>query len=292
MFRVATTLLCIFLASSLAADCGPDFRSNKKSGFFIQDFIVNGTSSLSSQDLLNIRSKLIGACIDEQSDLEQLVKESFQNEGYYAAVVKDLETHMVDALAQPKTINVEADVAEGQIYKLGAVRFIGNHAFEEARLRNAFQLRKGEKFNRSTLARGLGSIRKLYLHHGFADLAFIPDDTADFGNSEVNLIITIVEGPQYHMGKLVIVGKQDELAAQLQTAWGMGEGKVFDFGYPQEYLKANQQLLPVSFSQNDLQIIRNCPEATATVWLILQERDLGSQTPPRPIDCEESHDKK
>jgi outer membrane protein assembly factor BamA len=235
MFRVAISFCCVFLASSLWADCAPDYRSDKKSGIFIQDFHITGTSSLSSADLLNIRSKLIGACVDEDpDDLKQLVRQLFQNKGYYAAEVKNLDIHVLDGLERPKPINLEAEVAEGQIYKFGQVSFVGNHAFQIPELRDSFSLKTGERFNRSSLAKGFDGIKKLYGRNGFGDLAFIPE-SADSGNSTVNLTVTIEEGPRYHMGKLVIVGKQDDIVPRLQTAWGLSEGAVFDFSYPQEY---------------------------------------------------------
>jgi outer membrane protein assembly factor BamA len=185
-------------------------------------------------------------------------------------------------------------VAEGQIFKFGEVGFVGNHVFQISELRDAFPLRKGEIFNRYLIAGGLAGIRKLYGRNGFGDVTFVPDDTADLGNSVVNLTVTIVEGPQYHMGKLVVLGKLDDsdVATRLQTAWSISEGMVFDFAYPQEYMKRNQELLPSSFGQNDLQIVRNCPEASVAVWLILQESALASQSPPRAVTCEESHQKK
>jgi outer membrane translocation and assembly module TamA len=295
MFRFTTAFFCILLATNLHADCAPDHRSDKRSGVFIQDFVINGTSALSAEELLTIRSRLIGACFDDDSDeLKQLVKELFQNQGYYGATVKNLQLHVVDALARPKTINLEADVVEGQIYKFGQVSFIGNHAFQEPELRHGFNLRKGEIFNRSVLAAGLDGVRKLYLRNGFGDVIFVPNDTADLGNSLVNLTVTIVEGRQYHMGKLIVVGKLDDdgTAARLQTAWDISEGAVFNFSYPAGYIKHNQDLLPSSFSQNDLQIIRNCPEASVAVWLILQESALAAQPPPRALMCEASQEKK
>jgi len=295
MFRFTIGVFCIFLATNLWADCAPDYRSDKRSGVFIQDFVINGTSALSSQDLLRIRSRLSGACVDEDTDaMKQRVKEFFQNEGYYAADVKNLSIRAVDAIARPKSINLEADVAEGQIFKFGQVRFVGNHAFQEPELRQSFPLRKGEIFNRSALAAGLHVVGKLYSQNGFGDAMFTPDSTADLGNSLVNLTVTIVEGPQYHMGKLLVVGKldKDDIAAQLQTGWGISEGMVFNFSYPAEYIKRNLDLLPKSFSQNDLQIVRNCPEASVAVWLILQESALASPSPPKAVTCEPSQEKK
>src|SRR5260370_40991868 len=155
MFRIATTFLSIIVATSLWADCAPDYRSDKRSGVFIQEFIIDGTSSLSSENLLAIRSKLIGACVDEETDgLQQLVRALFQNKGYYSAVVKNLDIHIVDPLTRPKIISLEAEVAEGNIFKFEQANFVGNHAFQTAELRNALSLRKGEVFDRNALATG------------------------------------------------------------------------------------------------------------------------------------------
>ena len=293
MIRIAISLLFILFATNLWADCAPDYRSDKRSGVFIQDLIINGTSSLTTADLLTIRSKLIGACVDEDDDeLQQLVRELFQNEGYYAAIVKNLGIRIIYPLARPKPINLEAEVAEGQIFKFGQVSFVGNHAFQIPEIRNAFAWQKGKIFNRDSIASALNGVRKLYGRSGFGDAVFIVDDSADLGNSTMNLTVTIEEGPQYRMGKLVLVGKQDDIGLRMQSAWGISEGMVFDFGYPQAYLKDSQSFLPSSFSQNDLQIVRNCPEASVAVWLIMQESALASQSMPRAVRCEESQQQK
>jgi outer membrane protein assembly factor BamA len=190
-------VLLVFVTTGAWADCAPDYRVDKNSGVSIQDFIVNGTTSLDSRGLQRIRGKLIGACVDEQTDgLEQLVKDLFQNEGYYAAVVKNLDIRTVDPLAHPKTISLETEIVEGPIFKFGQVNFVGNHAFTTAELRNALSLRKGEVAKRNSIASGFDGIRKLYLPNGFGDLMFIPDDTADLGSFTVNLTLTFVEGPQ------------------------------------------------------------------------------------------------
>jgi hypothetical protein len=292
MLRLATSLVCILIATSLWGDCAPDHRSDKTAGVFIDDLIISGTSSFASADLQSIRSKLIGACVDEKTDdLEVLLKEVFQNEGYYAVVVKNLNFETIDPLTRPKRISVEADINEGQVYKLAQVDFVGQRTFSAKELRNALSLRKGQIFKRKAIATGFGSIRELYSKKGFGDFFLIVDDTANAGSSTVKLTLTVVEGPQYRMGKLMVLSNQKELAERLQTVWRIPAGAVFDFGYPQEYVKANRTLLPSSFTSDDLRIVRNCPEPSVEVWLILDEAALVSQSPPRDIKCAESDDK-
>lgn len=292
MFRLATSLAWILIATNLWGNCVPDYRSDKTGGVLIDELIINGTSSFASADLQSIRNRLIGACADEKADdLEVLLKEVFQNEGYYAVAVKNLNFETIDPLTRTKHISVEADINEGQVYKLAQVDFVGQRTFSAVELRNAFSLRKGQTFKRKSIATGFGSIRKLYSKNGFGDSFLTANDTPNSGNSTVNLTLTVVEGPQYRMGKLMVLSNQKELGERLQTAWHIPEGTIFDFGYPDEYIKANRTLLPSSFSRADLRIVRNCPEASIEVWLILDEAALVSQSLPRDTRCAEPNNK-
>jgi hypothetical protein len=108
---IATALVCMLFAPVLWADCAPDYRSDKRAGVFIADFIINEASSLGSSELTAIRNKLIGACADEKTDdLEELIRALFQN------------------------------------------KFVGNHAFAAAKLRNVFFLREGDELVNRGLA--------------------------------------------------------------------------------------------------------------------------------------------
>jgi outer membrane protein assembly factor BamA len=239
--------------------------------------------------LAAIRNKVIGACTDENSDdLGELVRAVFQNEGYFAATVNNLDVKTLDPLAHPKHIKLEADIAVGQLYRLAEIKFVGNHAFASAKLRSVFSLRKGAVFKRYKVAGSFGSVRKLYSRHGFGDLTFVP--TENLANSTIILTLTIVEGPQYHMGKLKVFGKQD-VAERLQSQWQLPEGAIFNFDYIAKYLEANRELLPTGFSPDDAPIVRNCPEALIEVRLILDQTVPTLQSQPNDVKCEQPNDK-
>jgi len=215
--------------------------------------LIDGTTGITSSNLHAFENKLSGACANESTDdLEYLVRSLFQNEGYHATQVK-----------------------------------IGNHALQEAELRNALSLRKGRVFKRSVIASDLHSIRGEYLKKGFGDVVFIPDDTETHGNSTVNLTLTILEGTQYHMGKFKVIAKQD-IAERLQSAWLLAEGTFFDFSYPKDYVSANRDLLPINFTPGDIRIIRNCPEATIEVWVVANQTASDLRSQPKEVKCEAS----
>jgi hypothetical protein len=280
----------MWFAAALWADCAHDYRTDKKVGVFIADVIINETSNLTSSELAAIRNKLIGACADEKTDfLEELVLGLFQNEGYFGATIKNLDLKTLDPLAQPKHIQLEAEIAVGQRYRLAEIKFLGNHAFAASKLRNAFSLRKGDIFKRDEIAGSFKGVRKPYSKSGFGDM-FFESDTELLANSTVILTLKITEGPQYHMGKLKVFAKQD-IAERLQSEWRLPEGAVFNFDYVGKYLEANRELLPRGFIPGDLRIVRNCPEASIEVRLILDQTTPTLQSQPTDVKCEESHDK-
>ena len=125
----------------------------------------------------------------EPTILEELVRAVFQNQGYFAATVKNLDLKTLDPLAQPKHIKLDAEVAVGQLYRLSEIKFVGNHTFATAKLRKAFSLRKGDVFKRDKIAGSFEGIRKLYSGNGFGDLVFVPD-TETLANSTVILTLT------------------------------------------------------------------------------------------------------
>ena len=284
--------ISLFLSASfLPADCVNDHRSNKNAGILIIDFTITGTQTISATDLAPITSDLIGSCFDEDSEeMEERVRASFQDRGYFKVEVKSLRLKPRDPLGVPKPVSMEGEVSEGARYKLAEITFVQNHAFSSEILRQQFPLKKGSLFERGKVASGLESLRKLYGTSGFLDYSAIPD-TEFASNATVNLILSFQEGPQYHMGKVEIVAEK-EVAASLRAQWKLAEGDVYDNSYIDQYLETNRDLLPVSFSRANIETIQNCPESSVAVRLIV---DPAADTPhaaPKNVQCEEHHDSK
>jgi len=81
----------------------------------------------------------------------------------------------LDPLGVPKAIAVQAEVDEGPLYRLAEIKFSENHAFNAAKLRTVFPLKKGDLFERDKIAGGLETLRDLYGKVGYLDITFIPD---------------------------------------------------------------------------------------------------------------------
>jgi outer membrane protein assembly factor BamA len=280
----------LFLSASfLPAECVNDHRSNKKAGILITDFTITGTQTIGATELARITSDFIGSCFDENSEeLEERIRASFQERGYFAAKVNSLGFKPRDPLGVPKPMTLEAEISDGPQYKLADIMFVENHAFSSEKLRQQFPLKMGDLFARDKVASGLVSLRKLYGTQGFLDFTAIPD-TKVASNATASLNISIVEGPQYHMGKLDIVADK-EVAGRLRSEWKLTEGDVYDQTYIDEYLQTNRDLLPLGFSRANVHTIHDCPDAVVEVRLIVDPAEDTAHAEPKNVPCEDHHD--
>jgi len=107
-----TLFVTVSLSTSfLPAQCVDDHRSNKNAGILIIDFTITGTQTITSTDLAAITSDMIGSCFDDDSEaMEERVRASFQDRGYFKVEVKSLSFKPRDPLGVPKPVTLEGEV--------------------------------------------------------------------------------------------------------------------------------------------------------------------------------------
>jgi surface antigen-like variable number repeat protein len=265
----AFALACLFLPLSARAECPPkqDHRSNQSGGIQVRDVVIHGILKVSSREIAGITSAFTGACFnDDSEELGEWVRAEFQNLGYMNVEMKNLRIKAVDAVANPKLVDLDAEVVEGPRYRISEIEFTGNHAFPSTRLRQKFPIKRGDIFARAKIASGLDALRQIYASHGYIDVTFTPDTVSD-SNAKMRLILSFQEGKQYRMGTLYIQAKK-ELADQLRLNWQLSEGRVFDHHYLGKFVEANHALLPKEFTEADsIRVLRDCDNATIQIVL-------------------------
>jgi outer membrane protein assembly factor BamA len=278
---------CLFLSALAYADCIKDERSSKTSGLLISEFNLGGTQTLSSEEVSNIRSEFVGSCFNDSSEeLEERIRAAFQNRGYFMSSVKNVRIKADDPLSVPKPVAVEVEVTEGPRCKFGDIRFQNNHAFSSEKLISEFPVKKGSVFARDKIARGIESVRDLYLADGYLDITMVPN--TQFRGDTIVLTIDVDEGRQFRMGKLQIFAKSEH-AEKLRAAWELSEGAVFDRSYLGRYLGRNQALLPANFTQESVQVVQNCRESTVEVRVPIDPLDPRSLAPAKDVDCDSGY---
>jgi outer membrane translocation and assembly module TamA len=272
------------------SECAKDNRSDKHGGILVTDFIVVGTTTLTSNQLARVTGDFVGSCYsDDPEEMQERVRAAFQDRGYMAAEIKRLSLKPGDPLATPRPVTMDAEVVEGLRYKIGEITFLENRAFSGETLRDRFPLKKGETFDRERIAGGLESLRKLYGSNGFLGFFCVPESVPS-SNGTITLNVKVMEGPQYRMGKLEIVGSQ-EAAAGLRSAWAIAEGATYDSSYLAKFVEQNRRLLPEGFTPRDARQVFSCPDALVEVSLIVDPRERTSEPPTKSIPCDPDPDK-
>lgn len=235
----------------------------------VESIAISGTQSIDSVELSEITNSMTGSRFkDDKEELQERIRAQFQDRGYFTAVIQKLDIKVIDPLASPKPVRLEAQVTEGPRCRLSSIEFTGNHDIRSATLRAKFPMKKGDAFNRAKVAGGLQAMRKLYSSRGFIDSFFIPDTNLD-SSSTVKLTIDVHEGPQYRMDKFEVLGPP-EIAEKLQMRWELNSGAVFDRDCVETFLDKNHSLLPADFTLlNGVELIEDCPDATVSVHLHL-----------------------
>jgi hypothetical protein len=268
--------------SSKTGACSHDLRSDPNAGVVISDIVLNG-AALSSSEISTIKSQIVGECFDEHSDdIAGAIRSTFQDQGYAQADVENVSLKAGDALAVPKPVTVEADITEGPRFRFGKIILTGYHALSASKLKSAIPIKVGDLYRRSEIKIAIVGIRGVYAQQGFQDLRFVPD-VAFSSSGTVILTITIFEGTQYHMGELKIYAKK-EISDRLGSEWKLIEGAIFDSTYPQTFIDDGHSL-PAGFGRDNIVLVKNCPEATVAVLLIVDQTDPGLQNPPKEVKC-------
>jgi len=278
-------LSCIlFLLPLSHAECIKDHRLNKVSGWLVTDLSIVGTRTLSSEELASISGDMVGSCFNDNSgEIEERIRNSFQERGYFTASAKNVRISGHDPMSVPKPVAIEAEVSEGPRCKFGEIRFTGNHAFPDEKLLAEFPVKKGDLYQRRKVASGLEKVRDIYLMNGNVDITMVP--ASRIVGDRMTLTIDVEEGSQFRMGKLLVFANPEQ-ADKLRAAWGLQEGAVFDFSYPEKYINDNSSLLPANVTRRFGQIARNCRESTVEVRLPIDPFDPRSQVRAKDIDCE------
>jgi outer membrane protein assembly factor BamA len=293
--RMSSNILCnlsiavVALAACplplLQAQCVHDYRSGKKGGIVVEHIALSGTQTLSSDEIAAITSAMTGTCMDDDSGaVAEVIRDQFQQRGYFSAKVEDSQIEVDDPLAMPKPVDVEAQVKEGPLYRLAELELANYRAFSSDQLRAQFPVKLGDVFSTEKVRSGLDALRRLYVSQGYLDFTCVPS-TEPLPEYAVRLKIEIQEGRQYRMGKLQIAGAP-EVAEDLETRWSLLPGAVFDGTYPEKFVKDNRDILPAGFNPYaSVRWIRDCRDNTVNVAIYLDKNSIPLQ-PAKEDDCD------
>jgi len=191
---VNSLLLLLFVVCPSAVAQTQDQSSDGRK-ILVDSLVISGTRAIDSAELAEITGSMAGSEFnDDPDELGERVRSQFQDHGYFQAVLEKLEIKVIDPLASPKPVRLEAEVSEGPLCRLSGIDFTGNHSVTSKELRAMFPIKTGDVFKKAKIAEGLESMTRSLGSHGLLDFVAVPSTTFGSG-STVKLEIEVQEGP-------------------------------------------------------------------------------------------------
>jgi outer membrane protein assembly factor BamA len=160
--------------------------------------------------------------------------------GYLKAAFSQSDARVVESASSDEVlVDAILPVTPGKVYSTSDVAWKGNVAIPTAQLQLLIHLPTGQPADAVRLAHDLEDIGKLYRDHGHMMAHVTPVPAMDDEMSTVHYDLNVVEGDQFKMGELELVGLEAQETARLQEAWTLAEGQPYNASYPMLFLQKN-----------------------------------------------------
>jgi outer membrane protein assembly factor BamA len=128
----------------------------------------------------------------------------------------------------PGQVVVTAPVDPGPSYTWNGVTWSGNSALSASDLENLVELKPGDPANGTKIEAAWQGVRHAYGQRGYLDVNVDPVPQFDESAKRVAYAVVVTEGPQYHMGNLVLTGLSLEGERRIRAGWKIAPGATFD----------------------------------------------------------------
>ncbi len=140
--------------------------------------------------------------------------------------------------AQPASngVIVVAPVAPGPAYKWGGIAWTGNSVVPTNELNATVDLKPGEIADGNKLEALWDRIQAFYGERGYLDAKLDATPQFDDQGARVTYNVTIVEGPQYRMGNLVLTGLSIDGEKRIRAGWSIPADAIFNQKIYEDFL--------------------------------------------------------
>ena len=208
----------------------------------IQAFRFTGTVAVDPKDLQHQAEQFVG------KDYSQFrcallgaaaILPYYQERGYLRAQLGPPATEILSRASDSSqfTVQVVYAVQEGAAYRWATPQWSGNQALTGPALDALTGLKPNDVASGKKIADAWDAVRKAYAKSGYFEARVAPQAAFDEATHTVTYHVMLTEGPQYHMGRFVIVGLSDAAADKLRGRWRLNTGDVFDGEYAGEFMK-------------------------------------------------------
>ena len=167
-------------------------------------------------------------------EVEQ-VQAAYLSHGFLRVRFDPPVVHLVDSGGAPR-VSVVVLVVPGSAFTWRPPTWTGNSAVGVLELATLVPLHDGDAADGMKREAGWEAVRQAYARRGYLDVDLVATPRFDDAARTVTYAVSITEGPQFHMGKLVLTGLSMEGEHRVRAVWKMPEGAVFDRSVYEEFV--------------------------------------------------------
>ncbi|MFN8008298.1 MAG: POTRA domain-containing protein [Terriglobia bacterium] len=160
------------------------------------------------------------------SHVLEMIQMFYRNRGYIKARVELPEVSFMTPAAGGK-MELVIKITENIEYRLGRITVEGLKAIDQSQAIAMLNLQPEAAINFSKLNAGTVALRETYLTLGYLDIAIQANLDAPDRHTTANLKISVMEGKQYHLGKITLVGDSPIHESLLRESLPFQAGDVF-----------------------------------------------------------------
>jgi outer membrane protein assembly factor BamA len=200
------------------------------------DALANGDHGIQDQ-LSNLAGKPFSRSAIELFELEQ-VRPLYFSHGYLRVQFGEPRSHLADTskVFLPGQLIVVAPIDSGPTYTWNGVTWKGDYAIPPDALDALVKLRTGDVADGTRIEGVWQAVRDLYGERGYLDAKVDVVPAFDDATKRVSYAVSIDEGPQYHMGSLVLTGLSLDGERRIRASWKIAPGAVFDKNIYDDFL--------------------------------------------------------
>ncbi|MEI6560451.1 MAG: outer membrane protein assembly factor BamA [Verrucomicrobiota bacterium] len=201
----------------------------------VKEVKIEGASQISAKSLRKKITTKPGSELTEadvEADRQKLLT-TYQEKGFKDTEIK---TEVKTDEKTNETV-VTYVITEAGKTIIQHIRFEGNSAFSARQLRKVIKTRahsilsfldKSGRVDKDQIAADADALREFYQNHGYADVKIGDATVARVADKpDVDLTFPIVEGPQYHVGKVTLTETKLFTTAELAAALKLHVGSVY-----------------------------------------------------------------
>lgn len=199
----------------------------------VNEIEIEGAQRISAQKLRKqIALKINGPLSeDELQKAREKIIESYQAKGFTDIDVK----YKIETNEERGTSRVIFTITEGTKGAISAIRFEGNTKFKERILRKEMKtkgktfysfLDKSGRLDETQLEQDINAVKEYYQDHGYIDVE-VKEVRRERAKDKMTIVVVLIEGPIYHVGKILITGTKSAPESKVRHLLKMKEGGIY-----------------------------------------------------------------